>query len=119
MPLNSVLPSVEHLIVIALLNINASLVLNLRKLGGTLFVHAILQVASHRAITLAYLAKHISLMRLLFIGCLEGFLLMSPVLSVNLCINLLLVVIFKPVSFIFQSLFQQDVLLTVLVDVLK
>lgn len=84
MPLNCALPSVEHLSVIALLNVNAPLVLNLCKLGGTLFVHAILQVASHRAITLAYLAEHISLMSLLFIGCLEGFILVSPVLSVNL-----------------------------------
>lgn len=118
-PIDSILPGAEHLSVIRLFNANAPLVLDLSKLGGTLFVHAILQVASHSAVTLANLAKHIRLMGLLFVSDPEGLLFMSTVLPVNLVVDHLLVVVLKPMSLALHRLLQQDVLLTVLVDVLE
>lgn len=44
---------------------------------------------------------------------------MSTVLPVNLLINLRLVMVLEPLGFALHSLLQQNVLLTVLVDVLK
>ena len=119
MTLHGVLPSAKHLSIIRLFNSNASLVLNLSEFGGALFVHAILQVTSHRAVTLTHLSKHICLMRLLLVGNLEGFLLMSLVLRFNRVIDRLLVVVLQPVSLALHGLLEQDVLLTVLIHILE
>lgn len=116
---DSVLPGAEHLRVIRLFNSNTPLVLDLSKFSGTLFIHAILQVTSHRAIALTNLTKHIRLMGLLFVGNPKSFLLMSTVLPVNLLVNLRLVMVLEPLGLALHSLLQQNVLLTVLVDVLK
>ena len=70
MSLNGVFPSVEHLGIIVLFRVNASLVLDFGESGGTFFVHAVLEVAAHGAVSLTYLAKNISLMSLFI----EGFL---------------------------------------------
>ena len=70
MSLNSVLPSVEHSGIIVLFHVNASLVLNLCEFGGTFFVHAVLEVAAHSAVSLANLAKNVSLVSLTIVGLL-------------------------------------------------
>ena len=119
MTLNSVFPSSQHLIIVVLLDINASLVLNLSKLSGTLFVHTILQIASHCAVTLTYLAQHVSLVSLLLVGNPECVLFVGSGLPVNIRINLLLVMVLKPGSLVLESLLEQNVLLAVLVDVLE
>ena len=95
------------------------MVFNLGELGGTLFIHAILEITSHGTVTLTNLAKHISLVSLLLIGLSEGVLLVCPVLPVHLSVDLLLVMILQPVSFVLESLLQKNVLLAVLIHVLK
>ena len=70
MSLNCVLPSVEHSGIIVLFHVNASLVLNLCEFGGTFFVHAVLEVAAHSAVSLANLAKNVSLVSLAIVGLL-------------------------------------------------
>ena len=95
------------------------MVFNLGKFGGTLFVHAILEITSHGTVTLTNLAKHISLVSLLLIGLSEGVLLVRLVLPFNLSVDLLLVMILQPVSFVLESLLQKNVLLAVLIHVLK
>ena len=86
--LNSALPSLQKLVIILLFVCDAALVLDLSKLGSTLLVHAVLKVATHRAISLSDLSKDVSLVSLLVHGFLEGALLMHPVLTVNLLIDL-------------------------------
>ena len=119
MTLNRVFPSSQHLIIVVLLDINASLVLNLGELSSTLLVHAILQIASHCAVTLTHLAQHISLVSLLLVRNSECVLFVGSVLPVNIGINRLLVMLLKPGSFVLESLLEQNVLLTVLVYVLE
>ena len=70
MSLNGVFPSVEHSGIILLFRANASLVLDLGKFGGTFFVHAVLEVAAHSAVSLSDLAENVSLVSL----TIEGFL---------------------------------------------
>ena len=70
MSLNGVFPSVEHLGIIVLFRVNASLVLDLGESGGTFFVHAVLEVAAHSAVSLANLAKNVSLVSLTIVGLL-------------------------------------------------
>ena len=64
MTLDSVLPGLQHLVIICLFTLDASLVLNLGEFGGTFFVHAILEITAHGSITFSYLTKNISLVRL-------------------------------------------------------
>ena len=116
---NSVLPGVKQLIIILLLAPDATLVLNLCEFGSALFIHAILKVAAHGAVSLSDLAKDISLMRLLVKGFLEGSLLVCPVLAVNLIVDLRLVVLFVPFSLLLHGLLEKDVLLSILVHVLE
>ena len=70
MSLDSVLPSVEHSRIIVLFRSNASLVLDLGKFGGTFFVHAVLEVAAHSAVSLSDLAENVSLVSLFIEGLL-------------------------------------------------
>lgn len=55
MTLDCALPSVEHLIIVVLFDIDAPLVLDLGQLGGPLLIHAILQVSAHSAVALTHL----------------------------------------------------------------
>ena len=70
MSLNSVLPSVEHLGIIVLFHVDASLVLDLGELGGTFLIHAVLEVAAHSAVSLSDLTKDVRLVRLAIKGLL-------------------------------------------------
>ena len=70
MSLNSVLPSVEHRGIIVLFHVDASLVLDLCEFGGTFFIHAVLEIAAHSAVSLADLTEDISLVRLAIKGLL-------------------------------------------------
>ena len=65
-----IFPGIEHLIVIVLFSTDASLVLDFSEFGGTLFIHAILEVAAHSAVSLANLAKNVSLVSLTIVGLL-------------------------------------------------
>lgn len=53
---DSALPSVQHLLVVVLFGLDASLVFELSQLGGSLLVHNLLQFASHGAVTLTNLS---------------------------------------------------------------
>ena len=68
MSLNGVFPSVEHLGIIVLFRVNASLVLDFGESGGTFFVHAVLEVAAHSTVSLADLAENVSLMSLAIVS---------------------------------------------------
>ena len=117
--LHGALPRVKHLGIIVLFDINASLVLDFSEFRSALLVHAILQVASHRAVTLAYLAKHVRLVSLLVEGLLESALFVRLVLTFDVSIDLPFVVLLEPIGLFLHSLLQQDVLFTVLVHVLE
>ena len=82
--LDGVLPSLEHLVVILLFCADASLILDLGEFGGPLLVHAVLQVATHRAVSLAHLSQHVRLVRLFIQGDLHGTFLVGTVLAVDL-----------------------------------
>ena len=114
-----IFPGIEHLIVIVLFSTDASLVLDFSQFGGTLFIHAILEVAAHSAISLTDLAEDVSLVGLLLVGDLKLVLFVSSVLSFDLGINLVLVVLLEPLGLLLQGLLKKYVLLTVLVDVLE
>ena len=90
---DSVLPGLKEPVIILLLGANASLVLNLGELGGTLFVHAVLKVTTHGPVALSYLAKHISLMSLAIEGHFERMLFMHAVQAVDFGVNHLLVIV--------------------------
>ena len=116
---DGVLPGLQQVVIISLFTLDASLVLDLGQLGGALLVHAILQITAHRAISLAHLTKHISLMGLLVKGFLESALLMGRVLPLDVAVDHILVILFEPEGFFLHCLLQQDVLLAVLVHVLQ
>ena len=70
MSLNSVFPSVEHSGIIVLFHVNASLVLDLGEFGGTFLIHAVLEVATHSAVSFTDLTEDISLVSLAIKGLL-------------------------------------------------
>ena len=113
------LPGAEHLVVVVLFGSDASLVLDFGQFGGSFVVHAILEFAAHCPVALTDLAQNISLMGLLLVGDSEGLLLMRPVLPLHLSVDLLLIVLSEPLLLLLERLLQQNVLLTVLVDVLE
>lgn len=78
-----------------------------------------MEVAAHSAISLTDLAEDVSLVGLLLVGDLKLVLFVSSVLSVDLGIDLVLVVLLEPLSLILEGLLKKYVLLTVLVDVLE
>ncbi|MCP4556334.1 MAG: hypothetical protein GY836_13010 [Herbaspirillum sp.] len=119
MTLNGTLPGLEQAVIILLFALDASLVLDLSELCGTFLVHAILEVTAHSAISLTHLTKNISLVSLLVNSLLEGVLLMHTVLTINLCINLLLIVLPEPFCLFLHCLLKQNILLTILVNVLE
>ena len=119
MTLNSTLPGLEQAVIILLFALDASLVLDLSELCSTFLVHAVLKIAAHSAISLTHLAENISLVSLLVNSLLEGVFLMHTVLTINLVINLLLIVLPKPLCLFLHCLLEQNILLTILVNVLE
>jgi hypothetical protein len=81
---NSALPSVQHLLVVVLFGLNASLVLEFGQLGGPLLVHHLLELAAHGAVALTNLSKDVSLVHLLHHACLNHLLIVSLVLAFDL-----------------------------------
>ena len=114
-----VLPGVEQLVIILLLASDAALVLDLCKFRSTFLIHAVLQVTAHSAVSLGHLTQHISLVSLLVEGLLERSLFVCTVLAINLVIDLRLIVLFMPLSLFFECLLEEDVLLSILIDILE
>lgn len=117
MPIHSALPSVQHLLVVVLFGLNASLVLQLCQLRSSLFIHNLLKLASHGAITLTNLSQHISLVHLLHHASLHHLVLVSLVLTLNLSLHVLALVLLHPLLLILQLLLKLDVLLSISVHV--
>ena len=118
-PVDRRLPGVEHLVVIGLFGSNASLVLDFGQFGGSFVVHAFLELTAHCPVALTDLAQNVSLMGLLLVGDPEGVLLVRPVLPLHLSVNLRLIVLLEPLLLPLERLLEQNVLLTVLIDVLE
>ena len=118
-PVDRRLPGVEHLVVIGLFGSNASLVLYFGQFGGSFVVHAILELAAHCPVALTDLAQNVSLMGLLLVSDSEGFFFMCPVLPLHLGVDLHLIVRSEPLLLSLERLLEQNVLLTVLIDVLE
>ena len=116
---DSALPSVQHLLVVVFFSLDASLVLELSQFGGSFLVHHLLQLASHGAVTLAHLAKHISLMHLLHHARLDHLLLVGLVLSFDLCLHVLALELLHPLGLLLELLLQFNVLLAVSIHILK
>ena len=104
MTLDSVLPGVEELVVILLLVVDSALVLDLSQFGGTLLVHAILKLTPHSSVALVHLTKHISLMSFLVKSSLDSVLLGSCVLTLELSIDLGLILTLEPLGLTLQGL---------------
>ena len=119
MTLNSTFPGLEKTVIILLFALDASLVLDLSELCCTFFVHAVLKITAHSAISLTYLTENIGLMSLLVNSLLESVFLMHTVLTVNLSIDLLLIVLPEPLCLFLHCLLKQNILLTILVNVLE
>lgn len=118
MALHRVLPGLEHLVIILLFRTDSSLVLNFGELCGTFLVHAVLEIATHSAVTLTHLAKNIGLVRLLVERIRQGLLLVRSVLSINFLVDLSLFVVPEPVSLLLELLLEEDIGFTVLVNIL-
>ena len=114
-----VFPGLKHFAIILLLNSNASSILDFGELGGALFVHAVLKVSTHGAISFANLTKDVSLMRFLLVGSFESMLFMSTILSIDVGVDGGFVVVTEPILFFLHGLLEEDILLTVLIDVLE
>lgn len=119
MTLNSTFPGLEKAVIILLFALDASLVLDLSELCCTFLVHAVLEITAHSAISLTYLTENIGLVSLLVNSLLESVFLMHTVLTVNLSINLLLIVVPKPLCLFLHCLLEQNILLTILVNVFE
>ena len=119
MSVDSALPGIKHLRVVVLFGLDASLVLQFCQLGRSLLVHDLLQLAAHGAVSLAHLAQHVSLVHLFGDARLNHLLLVGAILALNFCLHVLALVLFHPLLLILLFLFEFDVLLSVLVDVLE
>ena len=117
--LDSALPGVQHLCVVVLFGLDASLVLELRQLCRPLFVHNFLQLSSHSAVSLANLAQHVGLMHLLRKTCLNHLLFVGPILALNFGLHILTFVLFHPILLLPLLFLKLYVLLPILVDVLE
>jgi len=118
MTLNSTLPGLQQLVIIVLLGTDTPLVLDFSKLGSALFIHAILQVTAHRAVSLSYLAEHIPLVSFALEGVFERTFFMHTVKAINFIVDLTFFVRLKPFSLFLKGLLQQNVSFTILIDVL-
>ena len=117
--IDSRLPGAEHLVVVLLLDSDASLILYLGQLGCSLFVHAVLELATHRPVTLTHLTQDVRLMALLLVCDTHSFLLVCPILSLHFGVDLHLIVVSEPLLLALKSLPEKDVLLTILIHVLE
>lgn len=119
MSVDSALPSVEHLLVVVLFGLNASLVLQLGQLRSSLFIHNLLKLASHGAVALTNLSQHISLVHLLHHARLNHLLLVGLVLALNFRLHVVALVVLHPVLLFLQLFLKFDVLLPICVNVSK
>lgn len=117
MSVDSALPSVEHLLVVVLFGLNASLVFQLGQLRSSLLVHNLLEFASHGAVALANLSQHVSLVHLLHHASLYHLVLVGVVLALNFGFHVIALVLLHPLMFLFQLFLEFDVLLPICVDV--
>lgn len=116
---NSALPGVEHLLVVVLLGLDASLVLQLCKFSRALLVHNFLKFASHGAVALTDLTQDVGLVHLLHHRSLNHLLFVGLVLTLNFCLHILALKLFHPLGFFFLFFLKFNILLTVSVDILK
>ena len=98
---------------------DASLILDLGQLGCSFFVHAVLELATHRPVTLTHLTQDVRLMALLLVSDTHSFLLVCPILSLHFGVDLDLVVISEPLLLTLKSLLEKDVLLAILIHILE
>lgn len=115
---NSVLPCAEKGVVVLFLSCNASLIFNLSKFGSSFFVHFVLEVTAHGSVTLSDLTKDVCLVCLLVQSSCHCLLFVGLGLSEDLLVVLLLLVVLEPFGFGLQFLLEQDVLFTIVVNVL-
>ena len=119
MPVHSALPSVQHLRVVVLFDLNASLVLQLSQLSRSLLIHQLLKLASHRAVPFTHLSKHVGLVHLLHHARLDHLVLVGLVLTFNLRFHILPLIRLHPLLLAFEFLLQLDLLLSVRVNILQ
>lgn len=119
MSLDGALPSLEHLGVVSFLDVDATLVLKLCKLRGAFVIHFVLKVSAHGAVSLTNLAQDVSLVGLFVDGILQFLLLVGKVLTFNLGIDVLLFVIFEPVSLLLLLFFKFNISFAVMVNVFE
>jgi len=112
-------PSAEHPGVAGLLILNTAGVVELGELGSALFVHFLLEIATHGAVTLTDLHEDVSLMGFAVQSIVEGLLLMSSVHAIELLVDHFLVVLLQPGLLISLLLLEEDVSLAVGVHVLQ
>lgn len=117
MPVHSALPSVQHLRVVVLFDLNATLVLQLRQLRRSLLVHQLLQLTSHGPVALTHLSQHIGLVHLLHHRSLDHLVLVGLVLPLDLSLHILALILFHPLLLALQLFLQLDLLLSVRVNI--
>lgn len=117
MSVDSALPSVEHLLVVVLFGLNASLVFQLGQLRSSLLVHNLLEFASHGAVALANLSQHVGLVHLLHHASLYHLVLVGLVLALNFGFHVVALVLLHPLLLLLQLFLKFDVLLPICVDV--
>lgn len=94
MALDCIFPSLKHLLVVLLFICNPPSVLEFSELGGSFFVHLLLEFFAHVAFAFANLHENVGLVGLAGLGGVEHFFFMRKRLSFDLSINELLFVIF-------------------------
>ena len=116
--LDCVLPGLQQLLIILLFAGDTSLVFDFGELCGALLVHAVLELAAHCPVALTYLAQYVSLVHLSIHRFFECPFLMHPLHLLDLIIDRPLIVAFLPQGFLLELLLQQNVGLSVLIDIL-
>lgn len=116
---DSVLPSLEHLLIGLLFGLNSAGVFELGELGSALLVHFFLKVPAHGSVALANLLKDVRLMSLACHRSVQLLFLVKLVLSLDLCIDCRLLVVNQPLLFLLASLLQHNISLAVSVYVLQ
>ena len=117
--IDGALPSVKHLRVVVLFGLDASLVLQFCQLGRSLLVHNFLQLAAHGAVSFANLAQYVCLVHLFGDASLDHLLFICSILALDFSLHILALVLFHPFLLFLLLLFEFNVLLSVLVNILK
>jgi hypothetical protein len=115
---NGIFPGFKHFLVVLFFISDAFLIVKLGQLCGTFIVHFLLDIAADLSITLTNLTKNVSLVCLLVHRDSHGFLSKGLILSINLCLVLVSLILFEPLTFILHLLFEFNVSFTILVDIL-